>query len=391
MMELADTRPPIEVAEAEYLRLLGYPRGHVMEGRAADLAAETREWYAHNGQPWVYARDTGAVELAGSAVRIAGAAFHCDRLRRTFEEAEAYGAVLAAVSAGPEAEQHAQELWREEKPDEYFFLETYASAVTEYLVTMLGARLCAWAEAQGTAVLPHYSPGYTGWDVAEQPRLLSLANGEFPGPLETLDSGALRPKKSLLAVFGITCNPHSLLRLTGGVPCVSCAFHPCQFRRAPYARSKPAEREPLYTVNGTALERWAARRLRLETRADGTIHARFRYDGTTCVNMGRPLAFNYSVTLGPKEAGYPLLEQRCAPAENDTGHRSMCEYITDPEALMEAIDREKPLAGRPLADVFQWIRPSSPAGCYCDAASRDHKWRLVLETIHYALNRKPPE
>jgi hypothetical protein len=32
--------------------------------------------------------------------------------------------------------------------------------------------------------------------------------------------------------------------------------------------------------------------------------------------------------------------------------------------------------------------PASPAGCYCDAASRQHKWGLVLETIHYALHHR---
>jgi hypothetical protein len=29
----------------------------------------------------------------------------------------------------------------------------------------------------------------------------------------------------------------------------------------------------------------------------------------------------------------------------------------------------------------------SPAGCYCEPDSRQHKWGLVLETIHYALAR----
>jgi hypothetical protein len=52
---------------------------------------------------------------------------------------------------------------------------------------------------------------------------------------------------------------------------------------------------------------------------------------------------------------------------------------------MDAIAREHPLRGRPLDDVLTWPRPASPAGCYCDAEARDHKWGLVLETIHYAL------
>ena len=55
------------------------------------------------------------------------------------------------------------------------------------------------------AVLPHYSPGYPEWDIAEQPRLLAAdqpPRRALPVPLEVLDSGMLRPKKSLLAVFG---------------------------------------------------------------------------------------------------------------------------------------------------------------------------------------------
>ena len=55
---------------------------------------------------------------------------------------------------------------------------------------------------------------------------------------------------------------------------------------------------------------------------------------------------------------------------------------------MTAIDSEKPLNGERLNAVLEWRRGASAAGCYCDAASREHKWGLVLETIHYALAQK---
>jgi hypothetical protein len=103
--------------------------------------------------------------------------------------------------------------------------------------------------------------------------------------------------------------------------------------------------------------------------------------------MGRPLAFDYTVTLGPKADGFPVREQHCAPVPGDTGHRAMCQYIAIGDALLRTVESEKPLAGKSIAEVFDWRRPSSPAGCYCDAASRDHKWGLVLETIHYALRQ----
>jgi hypothetical protein len=38
--------------------------------------------------------------------------------------------------------------------------------------------------------------------------------------------------------------------------------------------------------------------------------------------------------------------------------------------------------------VLPWRRGSSVAGCFCEADSREHKWGLVLETIHYALAQR---
>ena len=121
---------------------------------------------------------------------------------------------------------------------------------------------------------------------------------------------------------------------------------------------------------------------------DGSLDAQFRYDGTTCKNMGHPLTFHYNVKLGPRAEGYPIREQLCAPAPGDEGHTLMCEYLNNPSQLMDGIEREKPLRGERLNAVLSWQRQPSAAGCYCEAASRDHKWGLVLETIHYALVQK---
>jgi hypothetical protein len=62
--------------------------------------------------------------------------------------------------------------------------------------------------------------------------------------------------------------------------------------------------------------------------------------------------------------------------------------MTNREHLLTAIERERPLNGQPLNDVLRWTRPSCAAGCYCEPDSRQHKWGLVLETIHYALAKR---
>jgi hypothetical protein len=233
MTEWIETHPEVEVQVAEYQRLLGYPPGYVMEGRARELTGWALEWYAEHGRPWIYAREVQSVGTSGASVNIEGVRLHSGVLRRRFEQAAADGAVLAAVSAGAEVEEEAQKLWREEKPDEYYFLEVLGSAVVERLTTMTGARLCAWADGPGMAVLPHYSPGYPGWDIAEQSRLLGLFQcaANLPGNLEALESGALRPKKSLLAVFGLTRKTEGVRRLTEVVGCESCSLAACQYRR----------------------------------------------------------------------------------------------------------------------------------------------------------------
>jgi hypothetical protein len=232
MMEWTDRSPDVNVAAERYLRLLGYPRDYEVSGRALELAAWAREWYQRNARPWVYAREAEGVEAHDGAIAIDGATFHGSRMARTF--AEANGAVVVAVNGGSEVEEEARKLWSEEKPDEYFFLEVYGSAVVEHLVERAGARLCEWAEAAGRAVLPHYSPGYDGWDVAEQGRLLDLVAGRLPSKMEALDSGALRPKKSQLAVFGLA-NAGAVKRTAALVPCYNCSFAPCAYRRRPGA------------------------------------------------------------------------------------------------------------------------------------------------------------
>ena len=400
-IELSCTLSSLHVREEEYVRLLGFPPGWVLEGRPRELACWAQDWFAKHGRSWMYARQAEQLEISGDSIFIDGVQFSSQKLKSTLQDAGAHSVILVAVGVGPEAEEEAQRRWMDEKPDEYFFLEVYASAVVEHLTTLAGARLCGWAEQRQMAVLPHYSPGYPQWDVAEQPRFLELLKKarfeSFPSSVDVFASGMLRPKKTLLAAFGLTRHKERLQTLANLVPCERCSFGPCQYRRAPYRRApRTADKQVKvlamtlngnaeYRTNKKALQRWAQERLTLHDQPDGSVDAVFRYDGTTCKNMGRPLAFLYRVKLGPRAEGYPIREQQCSPVPGDDGYTYMCRFVDDADALMSAIATEKPLNGERLDAVLTWNRDSSGAGCYCEASSRDHKWRIVLETIHFAL------
>lgn len=241
-LELMDTRPAVNVAEAEYRRLLGYPPHHAPGERADELAGWARQWYAGHGRAWVYLREA-ELHVGDGLLRLDGMEFQSLPLHDRLQQAGAVRAVLVAVSAGRGCEEHARQLWEEAKPDEYFFLEMYGSAVVEHLVATLNGRICDLAERDGLMAVSHYSPGYTGWDVADQNRLFELITrgmtAPWPEPFEVLSSGMLRPKKSLLAVVGLAPRTGQVRESVPRVPCVACSFFPCQYRRAPY-RHAPA-------------------------------------------------------------------------------------------------------------------------------------------------------
>jgi hypothetical protein len=397
-IEKVDAAPAVDVNEAEYRRLLGYPRSHPLTSRAVELSTWARQWFAEHGRPWIYWREA-TLRLTEHALEIDGIEFQSQQLHDHLRAAGAQRVMLLAVSAGRESEEHARALWQEGKPDEYFFLEVFASAVVEHLVARTSGRICDLAEHDGQLAIPHYSPGYSGWDVIDQNKLFALITGgagqAFAGPLEVLSSGMLKPKKSLLAVIGLA--PRNPQTLAAGqlVPCRNCSFSPCQYRRAPYRHGGGQELDrsadqlpaapaaPRYSVNPRALRKWATERVTLEPQADGSIEALFRFDGTTCSHQ--PLAFDYRVRLsGPTERNV-ILGSSCQPAPDDEGHKLTCSYLADAEDHLHEIAAERPLVGRPLDEVFEWSRESASAGCHCTHASRAHKWGLAFEAIHFAL------
>src|SRR5580704_13420477 len=95
-VEMAGTLDCVDVSTQEYTRLLGYPRGWVLEGRALELANWAREWYAKNGRPWFYARQAECMEIGGAdddTILMDRVVFKSKRLRSALEQAGAHSAI----------------------------------------------------------------------------------------------------------------------------------------------------------------------------------------------------------------------------------------------------------------------------------------------------------
>lgn len=168
-------RPSVD--ERVFKRFLRYPASRPFEPALAATARWARGWFESHAAPWSCAFLGDAEIGAWFGARCGGTA----------------ALAVAAVSAGPLAEEEAARRWEADEPERYYFLECYAAAVVDHLLAEARRRL---------GVARHQCPGYPGWPIEDNVRLCAkLTPLALPGPLAALPSGMLVPKKSQLAVL----------------------------------------------------------------------------------------------------------------------------------------------------------------------------------------------
>ena len=245
----------------EYNRLLQLPRERQLEGDLLDRAQSARNWYASHGKPFVASRRVELLEIRTDSVILESSARRSASILPAGEESahnqsggqdarattilnslvlaqrlragEAHALMIIAASAGSEVAQEISRHWSEGRPDEAFFLDRFAVAITERLLFWSAATLCRASETAHETLMPHLSPGCGNWDLADQHKLMALlSGGTHIGPLQMLPSGALEPQHSVLAAMGVT---HRNFATTPEHLCRSCDLNPCTFRRAPFS------------------------------------------------------------------------------------------------------------------------------------------------------------
>jgi hypothetical protein len=145
-----------------------------------------------------------------------------------------------------------------------------------------------------------------------------------------------------------------------------------------------ADQEVGYAFPLKALRRWSTQMTELVHTGDQVL-ARFNFIGSTCSDGGVPLKFVYAVQLEADGDDYLIRHMHAEPAKDHLGYRSMCSYKSNGDEIIHLLQAAHPLAGRPLSDVLSWHPERNPAGCICSAENRNHKWLMVLQTIHFSL------
>ncbi len=228
----------VEIPARELARLLRWPLDQPVTEPTAALIAEVRRWFAEHGQPWRHARLLDIHAIVGSHVALSdGTRLTSPVLAEQLRDAQADQLVVMAATAGQAIDTRTAKLWQQDRPDLAFVLDAYGSAVVEQLLRNTRDALCGWADHRGQVVLRHLSPGYQGWPLADQAQLLRLIDKDPRRaddlPIDALTSGSLSPKKSQLAVVGLTRRTDLVEQVDGAIACTRCTLRDCEFRRLP--------------------------------------------------------------------------------------------------------------------------------------------------------------
>jgi hypothetical protein len=238
------------VPDREYRRLLGLPRLRAGAESCApqvwERAAAARHWYAAQGRPLVALRRIAIGSIDAGSIRVAtGEALASLQLATRLQAARATELAVIVVSAGPEVVVEIDRRWREGRPDEAWCLDRFSTAVAERLLRDVAALRGVPRDTPQEYWLPHLSPGCADWDLADQHRLMGLLTADRDdaviGPVGLLESGALSPRHSLLAVRGIA-RRRPAKRLAQA--CRACDLDPCHYRRRPSTGDRPPRTVP---------------------------------------------------------------------------------------------------------------------------------------------------
>jgi len=108
---------------------------------------------------------------------------------------------MSACTAGKEICDYAKELYQTDML-KGFLLESFANAVVEAAMDRIQDEMREQFGGEGLLVSNRYSPGYCGWNVAEQKKLFNLLPRDFCG-ISLSDSALMSPIKSISGFIGI--------------------------------------------------------------------------------------------------------------------------------------------------------------------------------------------
>jgi len=151
--------------------------------------------------------------------------------------AERWGAIDEIVAGvctiGDALERRASELWDARELPLAMMLDSVGSGAVESLAEYVNDLLCQEGVARGIKVTNRVSPGYGGWDVAEQRLLWRLCPGDTIG-VSINDACFMAPTKTITILVGAGRDARVDDYFS---QCARCWMRDCAYRRVPARHS----------------------------------------------------------------------------------------------------------------------------------------------------------
>ena len=219
---------PLRIDRDEVLRFQGYKRG--VDVPTDDVLALFDEAVALGERlmaPRLVYRATRVEGQWDHGIEAGGRALHIPDIGRLWGPLDAVGAGICTVGDGIET--RVRELFDARELPLAVMLDSVGSAAVESLAEFANDVLCRRALDEGVRATNRISPGYAGWDTAEQTALWALCSGEPIGV--TLNNWCfMTPAKSITFLVGIGPEARVDHYFT---QCRRCWMSNCAFRRAP--------------------------------------------------------------------------------------------------------------------------------------------------------------
>jgi hypothetical protein len=219
---------PLAIDRDEVLRFQGYRTAGDVPG--PEVAAILEEALALGRRLMAPRLVYRAVPVTGGGpdrIEAGGERLHIPQIGRLWGPLEAVGAGICTV--GEAIETRVRTLFDAREFPLAVMLDSVGSAAVESLAEYANDLLCQAGLEAGTRVTNRISPGYAGWDTAEQAALFRLCPG---GPIGVSLNEAcfMTPGKSISWLVGIGPRARVDHYFT---QCRRCWMRDCAYRRAP--------------------------------------------------------------------------------------------------------------------------------------------------------------
>jgi len=221
---------PLAIDRDEVLRFQGYKKGVDVAG--AEVLALFEEALALGQRlmaPRLVYRALPVTDGGPDRIEAGGEVLRVPQIGRLWGRVEGVGAGVCTVGDAIEARVRA--LFDAREFPLAVMLDSVGSAAVESLAEYANDLLCQAAIAEGVKVTNRISPGYAGWDVAEQASLFRLCPGE-PIGVRLNEACFMTPVKSITWLVGVGPEARVDHYFT---QCRRCWMRDCAYRRAPAA------------------------------------------------------------------------------------------------------------------------------------------------------------